>query len=364
MSLPAEMDLSHQVPNSAQARAVRINALPTNAQSFKSGSLCRIQIPRRVGSFLIPSGTFLTFDVVVDSTLISSTDANCYSSGTTGSVAPTSAGFAFDGHASSVISQVQTFHNSQQLEVLSGYNKLYNIMLETQVPREQKTGTGGTYSIAGLANDSRGDATYSTFNANDIIQTGTTVKVAFPLLSSIFGAGWNGNKYIPLDRLNSDLILEITFDDFRNGFKFWGKNTSAGAPYTAANTFYSTALPGVCNPANAVNHITIQNVQLVCQLVELDSATLGAYNSLHGSQIEIPVTQYRTYQTSMTAPLSSYSALVPARFQSVNALFHAFYDNVTVNSLTTGSNSWRTRAGLSTVAYRLGSLVYPPRPIS
>ena len=199
---------------------------------------------------------------------------------------------------------------------------------------------------------------------NDIIQTGTTVKVAFPLLSSIFGAGWNGNKYIPLDRLNSDLILEITFDDFRNGFKFWGKNTSAGAPYTAANTFYSTALPGVCNPANAVNHITIQNVQLVCQLVELDSATLGAYNSLHGSQIEIPVTQYRTYQTSMTAPLSSYSALVPARFQSVNALFHAFYDNVTVNSLTTGSNSWRTRAGLSSVAYRLGSLVYPPRPIS
>ena len=128
MSLPVEM-APHNLSNAASARAVRITALPTNAQTFQSSGLIRIQIPRRPRAFLIPSGSFLRFDVTVNAAI-------------TGMITgtPSYAGVSFDGHASAAIQQLATYHNSTQLETILGYNRLYSILLESQVSRESKLG--------------------------------------------------------------------------------------------------------------------------------------------------------------------------------------------------------------------------------
>jgi len=346
MSLPIEL-APHSLQNAASARSVRITALPTNAQTFTSGSLVRIQIPRRPRAFLIPSGSFLRFDVVVNKVITSDVSGS-----------PSYAGVTFDGHASALISQLATYHNSTQLEVILGYNRLYNIFLESQVSRESKYGQG-QFSISGGANDTRvTPAAAGTQVMSGSSGTPGTYAFCLPLISSLFGSGQNGNKYIPLDRLNSDLILELTLDDFRNAFKVWSSSTGG------SGTWNAVASGNVTNAADVASAISITNVQFVGQLVELDDSAIALYNRINPKEVELAVTQYRGYVSSLTGPLSSASVLVPARFQSTTALIWGFFNNAYTNDLTQGSVTWRQRANLSTVSYRVGSLQYPPRPIS
>ena len=182
-----------------------------------------------------------------------------------------------------------------------------------------------------------------------------------PLISSLLGSGQNGNKYIPLDRLNSDLILELTLADFRSSFKVWTNSATTNttwAPVTNSTYVNST------QAASIASKISIQNVQFVGQLVELDDSAMSIYNRVTGKEVELAVTQYRGYLSSLTGPLSSASVLVPARFQSTTGLIWGFFNNAYVNDLTSGTYSWRQRANLASVSYRIGSLQYPPRPIS
>jgi len=346
MSLPIEL-APHNLSNAASARAVRITALPTNAQTFQSGGLVRIQIPRRPRAFLIPSGSFLRFDVQINKVV--TTDV---------SGSPSYAGVTFDGHASAAIAQLATYHNSTQLEVILGYNRLYNIFLESQVTRESKFGQG-QFSISGGACDTRVSPAN---NGNQVMSgsSGTPGVYAFciPLISSLFGSGQNGNRYIPLDRLNSDLILELTLDDFRNAFKVWSSSTGGSGTWNAVST------ANVTNAADIASAISITNVQFVGQLVELDDSAIALYNKITPKEVELAVTQYRGYVSSLTGPLSSASVLVPARFQSTTGLIWGFFNNSYSNDMASGTISWRQRANLSTVTYRIGSLQYPPRPIS
>lgn len=354
MSLPQEL-APHSLTNAASARAVRITALPTNAQTFGSGALVRIQIPRRPRAFLIPSGSFLRFDVQVNATM--TTDI----SGT-----PSYAGVTFDGHASALIDQLATYHNSTQLEVILGYNRLYNVFLESQVARESKVGQG-QYSISGGACDTRvAVGAYLGAGSGAQVMSGVAgtpgvYSFCVPLISSLFGSGQNGNRYIPLDRLNSDLIMELTLADFRNCFKVWKNAATTNTTWTPLTdaTYVSSA-----QSASIASKISIQNVQFVGQLVELDDSAIAIYNRINPKEIELPVTQYRGYLSSLTGPLSSASVLVPARFQSTTALIWAFYNQAYTNDLTSGTVSWRQRANLASVSYRIGSLQYPPRPIS
>ena len=351
MSLPIEL-APHALQNAASARAVRVTALPTNAQTFGSGGLVRIQVPRRPRAYLIPSGTFLRFDVQIAN---GASNAQATYANATGT--PFATAFTFDGHASAAISQLATYHNSTQLEVILGYNRLYNILLESQTNREQKNGIG-QFAISGGANDSRAVANIIA-SPGVLMLPGTTsapntYTFCIPLISSLFGAGQTNNKYIPLDRLNSDLILELTLADFRDAFKVWYQQSSGAA--------WTTAVP--TGQAAAAATISINNMQLVGQLVELDSDAQASYNAIHRSaEIELAVTQYRGYVSSLSAPLSAASVLVPARFQSLTSLTWAFYNNANIGDLSSGAISWRNRANLSTVTYRVGSLQYPPRPI-
>ena len=212
---------------------------------------------------------------------------------------PTTAGIYFDGHGSSVISQLQTFHNSSQIEIITQYNKLYATMLDLQIPYEQKSGIGGSYSIAGLASDGRtlNSVLDTYFSADSVITSGQTKRVAFPLLSSVFGASWTGDKAIPLDALNSDIVVELTLDNFANSFRTALLNTATTGPFTA--NVWLTDQAVLATPANIAKHITISNVQLVSQLVELDNATNEAYKRLHGPMIEIPVKQCRSYTSTI-----------------------------------------------------------------
>ena len=183
-----------------------------------------------------------------------------------------------------------------------------------------------------------------------------TYSFCIPLVSSLFGSGQNGNRYLPLDRLNSDLILELTLDDFKNCFKVWQSSTGTISSWTAAAS--------VTNAAGIAGAISINNVQFVGQLVELDDSAMALYNRVHPKEIELPVTQYRGYVSSLTGPLSSASVLVPARFQSTTGLIWSFHNNSYQGDLTSVTVTWRHRANLSTVSYRIGSLQYPPRPIT
>ena len=345
MALPMEM-APHDLPNAAMAKALRLTALPTNAQTFTSGSLIRIQVPRRPNAFLIQGGTFLRFDVTVGGS--TSTFVN-------GTGTPYAAGVTFDGHCSALINQLATYHNSVQLEVMQYYAQLYSTILESQVNKEQKSGNlaggSGNFSIAGGGIDTRGAPLGE---GNMVLQPGSTTTFCLPLISSLFGAG-QINKYIPLDALNSDLIVELTLNDFRQAFVAWAQQTS-GATWTNATA--------PSNPANVAAVISVSNVQLICQVADLDSSATEMYRRMHKGPIVLPVTQDRGYLSTLTGPLSASSVLVPARFQSVTGLIWSLYNVVNVNSLNAGSITWRNKANLSSISYRIGSLQYPARPLT
>ena len=183
-AVPRELGYHIQQPDAVAARSYRVCQSPYNNQTFHSGDVIRLKIPTNRNAFFDAKKSYLKFVYNVP------TNASGGNPGTLGG--------AFDGYASAIIKRLQSFSGggSVLLETVENYNLLYDLMLDMQVPLEQRA--TGTYSILGGSTGDHGGV---------IVAPGASDQVGFGLISGVFGA--QTSKLFPVGALNDGLELHL-----------------------------------------------------------------------------------------------------------------------------------------------------------
>ena len=321
-AVPRELGFHIQQPDAVAARSYRVCQSPYNSQQFKSGDCIRIKIPTNRNAFFDPKKSYLKF---------------VYTNPSVGAGNTNSVGISFDGYASAVIKRLQSFSGggSVLLETVENYNTLYDLMMDFQVPTEQRA--TGTYAILG---GSTGD------HGGYVLPVGQSDQVSFGLISGVFGA--QSSKLFPVGVLNDGLELHLYLDDFKNAFKTYTTGTST--------------LTGASVDAVAAA-ITITNVELVCEYVELNPNAASAIAQLNGNRYVIPNEQYRSVAVSIPQNSNgTTSLLVNHRFGSVKNLWVALQGAVGGSTIL-NSITGRTRSTLKSYQWRVGGINVPQKPI-
>ena len=179
-AVPRELGFHIQQPDAVAAKSYRVCQSPYNNQTFKSGDVIRFKIPTNRNAFFDAKKSYLKFMYTIP-TLASGGNPGTLSA-------------SFDGYASAIIKRLQSFSGggSVLLETVENYNLLYDIMLDYQVPAEQRA--TGTYSILGGSTGDHGGV---------IVAAGASDQVCFGLISGVFGA--QTSKLFPVGALNDGL---------------------------------------------------------------------------------------------------------------------------------------------------------------
>ena len=327
-AVPRELGYHIQQPDAVSARAYRINVSPYNNQTFKSGDVIKIKLPTNRNAYFDPKKSFLKFVWTVPT----------FASGGN----PGTLSASFDGHAASVIKRLQSFSGggSVLLESVENYSSLYTMMLDLQVPLEQRA--TGTYAILGGTTGDHGGV---------VVPAGGTDQVAFGLISGVFGA--QCSKMFPVGALNDGLELHLYLDDFKSAFK----------TYTAGTTNLSAALDAA--GATIAANITISSVEYVAEYCELNPNASAAIAQMNGNRYVIPNEQYRCVAVPIPQTSSgTTSLLVNHRFSSVKNLWVALVPTVAVGTTIGNSITCRTKNTLGSYQWRIGGINVPQKPVT
>ena len=330
-AVPKELGYHLTPTDAVAARSYRLNVSPYNNQTFKSGDVIKIKLPTNRCAYFDSKKSYLKFVVTCPAT-----------GGTTN---PSGAYISPDGHIASVISRLQSFSGggSVLLETQEYAGNLYTLMLDMQVPAEQRT--AGTYAILGGT---------GLDGAGTLIAPGASDQFSFGLSSGVFGA--QASKMFPVGKLQDGLELHLYLADFKNAFTA----RLVGGGYAAVVAGGDTAGGGTL----AAN-ITISNVEFVAEYCELNPNADAAISSINGNRFVIPNEQYR----AVAVPIALNSAgttslLVNHRFSSVKNLWVGLYSNAQMNSMLTPGSASRQRNTLSAYQWRIGGINVPQKPVN
>ena len=323
--LPIDLDFTPK-KNAVPARSRRINIQALSGGLFSPGDVSKFEIPCGQG-LLDPSQTVLYFRVQnMDTT-----------------------GWFVDHSCASFIQKIEVFSSSQLLETVNEFGALHAILMDTQYSSLDRQGyqsllLGCDASGSDLINFSRGGAFCAGGTGTPGNATGGSVLTfALPLMSGVVGVLLN--KYLPLDMI-SDLRVEIT----------WANNANAVISPTTTST--------------SVNYWRVNQVELICQLIVLDSEVSNMINSAgRGGPIMISTEMYRNYNTVLSAAQASDSTLLPLKFTSTKSFIAAYRLNGNQNTANVPTISARRNpfasSGANNVAvqFLVGNTYVPQQPL-
>lgn len=362
--LPKTLKYGSKV-ESAGAKSVRTNIQPQTGSVFNLGDTITFNIPTRQNLVLVPSESYLRFDL---SQLL---------------VGTASVALRLDScGAHGLIQRIRIWHGSNLLQDIDNYGMLAKMFYDLQVSSDQCYGKSNvmmgtrsdlvcnladctaltTIAIDSAANcgaaidayfqlqqipvkqinsgDSLRDSTSATTNI--IVSGNKTAATTYTInLLSLIGSLCSQN-YIPLFAMTSaPLRVEITLVD--QLYKALAIASATGT--VAANV--------------AANYIA--NVEYVAQFIELgDQAMSMVQESLQGQPIQFVVPDYRNFQNSFTVATGSQINLpIPAKFSSLKSLLVAQRDQGT-GALTYFPYS-SVKNGLASYYFRVGASVVPTK---
>jgi hypothetical protein len=333
MSIPRNLQFQSKV-ESAPARRYRTNISPqngsgTSTSGYAASNTIIINIPTRNNTALIPSESFLRF--------------NLKATATTASISG-----AFDSHgAHQVINRLRVFHGSNLLQDIADYGQLAKILYDYQMPMDA---TQGRFNITtGTAADLAGSGITATINADGVvvkpinrgrtlpvIATGGTELGTFSInLISLVGA-LAGNKYLPL--------WEMT-----------------GAPLRVELVLQPSLQTILCagNASTVAGSFNLYNCDFIAEFLELPDSAIAAIKAGSSNPLQMVVPDWRSYAYSASIPNASTTQIsmpIPAKYSSLKSI-------VVAHRSTQGGEgvypSSHITAGVRTYTFRVGSEVLP-----
>lgn len=297
--LPKNLHYQNKI-ESAPARAYTTAIQPiAGTGNYTNGNTITINIPTTSNSVLVPSESYLKFDI----------------SGITGGAAASSYVRLDKAGAHGVIQRLRVLHGSQELENLDNYHVLVGQMLALQ---QSTDGANKLNILAGLNPSYLQNATtketfaslvgdrlvpYGAAAANALAIGGNVPSKTFCInLMSLVGS-LGADHYIPLFQMTaSPLTIQIQL-------------VSSALKFLCTET----ALVGGANAT-----FTISNVEFMGSFIELSDQSISMINqSLGGSPLTYVVQSYANYTSNATLQnvATSVSHSVPAKYASLRSLF-------------------------------------------
>lgn len=270
--IPREMDLTEYKGIQA-GKSRRISVFPDNATSYNSSSSTAdvfFSIPSSRNSFIMTNCSQIVFDITANTTF------------TTDPVLSLA-----NGCGSSVIQSLETIVQNQSVENLLNYNVYANLLADTQ-PLGRST-TIGTI-LAGATSTLKAGIKLNGATGVD----GPVVRCALPLYSGVLGMG--AEQYCPMV---DGIRLRMTMASTAVALKYANITALTSAQYK------------------------LSNFAIQFEVMDLDSATMGALIQQGGGSLRQHICCVNNYQATLSAS-SANSILIPARFSSVKALLTTF----------------------------------------
>jgi hypothetical protein len=369
MSIPRNLRYQGKI-ESAASRSSRVNISPQNGTStYSLGDTIIVNLPSRNGLVLVPSESYLKFNLSVTN---GDASANSYRFDSCG--------------AHGLIRQIRVFSSSNMIQDIDTYSGLAKVLMDIQAP------TSATYGKLNVLAATRADQVVTGFGSSAVVATavdatnvlvngvnftqasglltpsaaqlvnvlnslsvnqinagdahaialaaaGTSTQQTYCLnLISLVGSLCQ-NNYLPLFASGS-LRIEITLHDTLNKIFAIG-NSSSNA--VGAGT------------------IAVTNCEYVANLIELSDSAMGMVNaSLQGQPLQMVVPDWKNFQYS--TPVSTgiqINVPIAAKFASLKSLITMSRDRYGLSAYYPQSSAAN---GLSQYFYRIGAVLAPSKP--
>lgn len=281
--IPANLSYTGKI-ESSPARRYRTNIQPQNGTGpYLGGNTVIVNIPCQANTFLIPSESFLKFNL----SAINGATASDYN--------------ALDAQGvHGIIQRLRVYHGSSLLQDIDNYDDLAKVLFDYQAALDT---TQGRLSITAGTNPNYAGADVNNIKAvNKGVTIGTLAASATTLIGqfainlvSLVGS-LAGGKYIPLHfAQSSPLRVEIVL-----------KSNC----YNIGN--FSSA---------TVGNLQLDNVEYVAEFLQLSSGAIDAIASRAGSSLQMVVPDWRNYVYSAAVTANSTITMpVAAKFSSLKSL--------------------------------------------
>ena len=308
ISLPDSM-LYNLKPSGGRDKSYRCSLNPQNKSSFAANDTIIMSIPcGRRNTYLSGSDSYLKFTV-------QNLDA--------------ANKITIDNNAGCFFNRLDIFHGSNLLESIQQMNVLYTYLLDFQLDVGTRQSLSNTFGTS-----------FGTSRDGLSIDASKKLTFCIPLLSGVVGMLLD--KYLPVGQLADDIRCEFVLE-----------SNNAAVVYAATN---ATKTPW-----------SIVGVELELNYIELSDESQSIVNSasplndtvfLHGNS-------WKHYTSNIPASTAgTYSTLIPCRFASTKSIVVCPRPNTTINSSEAYSLSSRSNFGIDTYWFRVGSALYPSRPVT
>jgi len=356
--LPKTLKYGSKV-ESAYARSMRSNIQPQNGTGpYNLGDTIIINIPTRNNLVLVPSESYLKFNITVTN---SSTDANAFRWDSCG--------------AHGIIQRIRVFHGSNLLQDIDNYGMLTKMLFDLQMPTDA---TYGKYNmLCGTRNDLVGRVqTFTTVAGADLGAAITSVNAS---LTAAATAGFSVLQINSGDRIEGTTALVTAAGTTTNTYclslvslvgllcsqNYIPLFEMTSAPLRVEIQLVDVLLKAVNyqSAAGTAPTATLANVEYVGNFIELgDPAVAMIKDSLGGQPLQFVVPDYRNYVYNYLLTNGSTATLampIAAKFSSLKAIF------ITVRDKGTGAIQYFPFSSVSRniidYQFRIGANVFPPK---
>jgi len=336
---------------SAYARSMRSNIQPQNGTgNYSLGDTIIINIPTRNNLVLVPSESYLKFNVVINN----NTADNAFRWDSCG--------------AHGLIQRIRVFHGSNLLQDIDNYGMLTKMLFDLQMP------TDATYGKYNVLCGTRSDLVFSSYA--DATADATAITGA--LLKPIINVNKAVNQVNSGERIGGDGALSavaalaaqtyclslVSIVGVLCSQNYIPLFEMSAAPLRIEIQLVDT-LVKACNMIinTTPSTITLSNCEYIGNFIELgDPAVAMIRDSLGGQPLQFCLPDYRNYvfnYTMTNAAAASIAMPIPAKFSSVKAIFISVRDQNT-GAVTYFPYSSVTRNILD-YQFRIGPNVFPSK---
>jgi hypothetical protein len=332
-------------PSAPKSRSYRISVAPLNKNVFQPGDQMIFELPTgRRGTWLDQTQSYIKFSV------------QCSSAAAAQALAGGS-GVHTENSAYSFIQRLDIYNSSNLLETINEYGQLANFLMDCSLTQSDKAGLSpllGTNPNNYSTNQSAAIAQWSNlatpFVAGDrsglpmastIGFVAGTIPYTFclPVLSGVVGV--NSSKMLPVGQIVNPIRCEF----------YLANNDDA--------IFYGLAAAGAT--------WQLVNVEFCVCYVELQDDSLDM-RAGPGEAQYISTTTYRQSPVSIPAATNGeFTAMLPFRCSSLNALYGRFRNGAAFVQGANGTAGYRKSSSInpnfSQYYFRIGSSMYPNKPV-
>jgi hypothetical protein len=339
--VPKELNYDSALPLAIESRNNRRVFLPNNGQTFTDQASNIIRIDINADSMLDTAHSYLQ-----------------------ATVTPTTHAAETGGWTGAAwIKRLRIESGGVVLEDIDEYHRLYALATNWTQNWSGISETSGQCMcdpilVGGLMNTNAADTpalvqnVLATACVGSVDDTGATddkyaanapFTVSIPLLSGLLNL--EGGKYLPLVMMNAGITLEI---HLCQGNEMFSSQIAADEAYQ------------------------VTNVQYIGQLIDLDRSFYDRMRMVmeaQGGVLQLAGTSWRHFLNTASSDNGSVVVNIPARLKSIKSIFNTFCDSARYSSRTSLGPTVDFACPVTantdaTAQFRIGSVVYPAKPIT